>query len=266
LFGSAYLNAGALELNSNAAPQIGSLILNDPMPGQIISNFTARFKLRLTPITTPPADGFSFNWATDLTNAAFGEEGAGTGLTVSFDTYDNGGGEAPAVDIRWNGATVAHRLVPLSLLVTGTNFVDVFIRLNTNATLDVVYGCQSVYAHQPVPGLTGLMGARFGLGGRAGGLIETHTIDDFTLEFGSSNIALPLVIGNTLRTGNGQVQLTFTNLPGAAFSVFAATNLSLPFTNWILLGAPTEIAPGTYQFTDLQATNTPSKFYKLRFP
>ena len=185
---------------------------------------------------------------------------------MSFDTYDNGGGEAPAVDVHWNGATVAHRLVPLSLSVTGTNFEDVFIRLNMNATLDVVYGCQSVYANQPVSGMTGLRGARFGLGGRAGGLIETHTIDDFTLEFGSSNISLPLVIGTASRIGNGGVQLDFTNSPGLAFSVFATTNLCLPFTNWILLGAPAEIAPGMYQFIDAQATNIPSRFYKLRSP
>jgi len=266
VFGSAYVNAGALELNTNATSQIGSFILNDPVPGQVVSNFTARFKLRLTGITTPPADGFSFNWATNLPNAAFGEDGAGSGLTLSFDTYDNGGGEAPAVDILWNGTMVAHRLVPLSLLLTGTNFVEVFVRVNADATLDLVYGCQSVYAHQPVPGMTTLTGARFGLGGRSTGLIETHSFDDFTLEFGSSNLSLPVVIGSASRTGSGGVQLTFTNSPGAAFSVLATTNLSLPLANWILLGAATEVTPGSYRFTDLQSTNAPFKFYKVRSP
>jgi hypothetical protein len=264
LFGSAYVSAGTLELNTNATFQTGSFILNDPMPGQVVSNFTARFKIRVTPGTTPPADGFSFNWATDLPDAAFGEDGAGTGLTIGFDTYDNGGGNAPAVNVIWNGTNVAHRLVDIAQLVTGTNFTDVFIRLNPDATLDLVYGCQSIYARQPIPGLTGLTGARFGLGGRTGGLIETHTIDDFTLELGSSAVSLPLVIGTASRTGNGAFQILFTNSPGVSFSVLATTNVALPLANWLLLGAPTEITPGSYEFIDSQTTNVLSKFYQVR--
>jgi hypothetical protein len=266
LFGSAYVSAGKLELNTNATSTLGSLILDDPMPGQVVSNFTARFKLRLASITPQPADGFSFNWATNLPNAAFGKDGAGVGLTLAFDTHDNGGGEAPAVDILWNGTTVARRLVPISSLLTGSNYVDVFIRVNHDATLDLVYGCQSIYARQPVPGMTPLMGGRFGFGSRTGGLIETHTIDDVNLEFDSTSVSLPLVIGAASRIGNGAFQFAFVNSPGASFSVLATTNLALPLTNWVLLGPATEIAPGSYQFIDFQATNSPRKFYNVRSP
>src|SRR5207249_10191355 len=53
------------------------------------------------------ADGYSFNWAKDLPTADVGEEGVGTGLSVTLDTYDNGGGEAPGIEIKWHGTRVA---------------------------------------------------------------------------------------------------------------------------------------------------------------
>ncbi len=49
--------------------------------------------------TATPADGFAFVLGDDAADGAFGENGAGSGLVVSFDTYDNGGGEAPAIDV-----------------------------------------------------------------------------------------------------------------------------------------------------------------------
>ena len=41
--------------------------------------------------------------------ALVGEEGTTTGLTVSFDTWDNGNGDGPAIDIKHNGVIVAHK-------------------------------------------------------------------------------------------------------------------------------------------------------------
>jgi hypothetical protein len=94
----------------------------------------------------------------------------------------------------------------------------------------------------------------------------THSIDDFTLEFGSCSVSLPLVIGKASKTGNGSFQIAFTNSPGFSFSVLATTALALPLSNWIFLGTPTEITPGNYQFIDSQATNVPHKFYKVLSP
>jgi len=46
----------------------------------------------------------------------------------------------------------------------------------------------------------------------------------------------------------------------------ATTNAALPLSNWTLLSGVTEVAPGQFQFTDLQATNTPRRCYRLRAP
>jgi hypothetical protein len=48
--------------------------------------------------------------------------------------------------------------------------------------------------------------------------------------------------------------------------MLGSTNLALPLTNWYAVGSVTEISSGLYQFTDLQATNRPRCFYRVRKP
>ena len=66
--------------------------------------------------------------------------------------------------------------------------------------------------------------------------------------------------------GNGAFQFTFTNAANTAFSVLATTNVSLPSSNWTVLGTATNAGGGIYQFTDPGATNHPQRFYQLRGP
>jgi alpha-tubulin suppressor-like RCC1 family protein len=65
---------------------------------------------------------------------------------------------------------------------------------------------------------------------------------------------------------NGSFQFAFTNTPGAFFGVLAATNPSLPWSNWTSLTGLTEVPPGQFQFTDPQATNNLRRFYRVRSP
>ena len=46
--------------------------------------------------------------------------------------------------------------------------------------------------------------------------------------------------------------------------VLASTNVALPRANWTTLGAPVEIQPGRYQFTQPPAPQIPHRFYLLR--
>jgi hypothetical protein len=71
---------------------------------------------------------------------------------------------------------------------------------------------------------------------------------------------------NTVRHANGVAEFDFTGTPGASFIALATTNLSVNLSNWTLLGAPTEIAPGQFQFTDPQAPSHPQRFYRVRSP
>jgi hypothetical protein len=65
---------------------------------------------------------------------------------------------------------------------------------------------------------------------------------------------------------NGSFQFFLTNTPGSTFTVLATTNVTLPLSNWTVLGAPVEAPPGVYQFTDPQAPNNPQRFYNIRAP
>ena len=75
----------------------------------------------------------------------------------------------------------------------------------------------------------------------------------------------PWLTGVRNRT-NGSFQINFTGTIGALFTTLVTTNLSLPLNNWTKLGGVTEISPGEFQFIDLQATNNPRRFYRIRSP
>lgn len=78
------------------------------------------------------------------------------------------------------------------------------------------------------------------------------------------NFARPHMSGTEL--ANGDFQISFTNAPGLGFVVLASTNISLPLSSWTNLGAPIETSAGHYQFTDLQAANNTTRFYRVSLP
>ena len=78
-------------------------------------------------------------------------------------------------------------------------------------------------------------------------------------------IVPPNLTGGTI-LGNGAFHFCFTNNQGVSFSVWASPDMTLPFTNWTLLGTLTNDGSGQFQFTDPAATNNSQGFYRLRSP
>src|SRR6266478_1066898 len=76
----------------------------------------------------------------------------------------------------------------------------------------------------------------------------------------------PMVLAGLQKLLNGPFQFSFSNTPGAIFTVLTSTNIALPLSNWTVLGPPTEISPGYFQFADPQATNHAQGFYRVRSP
>jgi len=69
---------------------------------------------------------------------------------------------------------------------------------------------------------------------------------------------------NPVKLGNGAFQFSFTNVPGAEFTVLTTTNLSLPLSNWTAFSIVSEMPPGQFQSTDsASATN---RFYLICWP
>jgi hypothetical protein len=73
----------------------------------------------------------------------------------------------------------------------------------------------------------------------------------------------PLIF-QPLLLGNGQFQFSFANSGSAVYEVLGTTNVSLPVAQWSVLGQPTHLGGGLYQFTDVLATNHAQRFYQLR--
>jgi hypothetical protein len=174
--------SGGIILTYPAEGLNGSFIINDPDLGFEVIGMTALFRLAIGGGTATPADGVSFCWASDLADGAFGEDGAGSGLVVSFDTYLNAGEVAPAIDVLWNGVLLGNTAVPIALLTQYPTFVDVAVRVNPNRTVDVVFDNQLIYYQLPVPAFMGMAGGRFGWGARTGGATEYAILDDIQIE------------------------------------------------------------------------------------
>lgn len=149
--GSGYLSLTDAVGNLGAAATI-----DDLDAGAAVGGFRATMKIRIGSGSGRPADGFAVSFGSDVTDGAGGEEGSGSGLIIALDTYDNGSGEAPALDVKWAGATVGHTLwagatsIPIpqfidpatgspASLQTGTEFAELIIDLHPQGTLDVVY-------------------------------------------------------------------------------------------------------------------------------
>jgi len=75
----------------------------------------------------------------------------------------------------------------------------------------------------------------------------------------------PIVLTDLAVLSGGTFRFSFTNVPGNTFSVFATTDLSVPFANWSNLGSVPEIAPGQYQFLD-DSPNGTNRFYRVSSP
>jgi hypothetical protein len=75
--------------------------------------------------------------------------------------------------------------------------------------------------------------------------------------------ASPLVA--SIESPNGNLQITFTNSPGTLFAVLASTNLTLPISNWIVIGSASEVSPGHFEFSDSE-TNFTQRFYRAVSP
>lgn len=168
-------DSGVLRLTTAVASQTGSLVIDDLDSGAAVVSFIASFKARVG--GGNGADGFSFNFASDLPDAVFNELGAGTGLTISFDTFDNGGGEAPAVEALYSGGSVTNALA--GILRTGARFVEVIVKVDPDGTLDVTYDGHTLINNLLV--YTTPIAGRFGFGARTGSNTDNHFVDDVSI-------------------------------------------------------------------------------------
>ncbi len=176
-------NTGYMRLTEAVNGQAGTWTVEDLNAGGPVESLDISFKLKLSNGTNPPADGFGVHWAPDIANAGFpnAEEAVGHGLSVGFDVYDNGGGEAPAIDVFWLGNKVGGVKVSSAFLNTQGSFLDTRIRLTSTGKVSVTFGGTFIIYDLQVPNWTAFSGARYGFAARTGGLNQLQAIDDVSI-------------------------------------------------------------------------------------
>jgi hypothetical protein len=196
--------SGYISITDAVGSLQGSIVLPDLDANQPIGGFLMQFKLRIGGGSARPADGLSINFGPEVDDASNpAEEGIGTGVIFSFDTYDNDGADtAPAIEVKVGGNAVANTVAtatmaglraanrppsqPLTLgtnglpvpLDTGANFVDVRIELK-DGLLSLAYAGNPIFSGVPV--LLPPTAGRFVIGARTGGETEAHWIDDLQI-------------------------------------------------------------------------------------
>ena len=226
------VDGGCLQLTTNATSQTAGYLISDLDPGGKIGSFTADFQVALGGGTNTPADGFSFNFGSDLPSAAITEEGGGTNLTVSFDTRANTAPDAIGIDVRWKGSTFATYPMTISQLTNYPTYVPVSIQLKTDGTLSVTFNGSPIYTDLALTNFAPMAG-RFGLGARVRSpYSEFCRIDNLGIATGpasmpqfltstptGSNIRPdPLIIvqmwdGYTALVNTNSIQMTFNAAP-----------------------------------------------------
>ena len=218
-------NSGALRITPASGGQIGWFTVSNLTPGKVVTAFTASFKLRISEGSATPADGFSFNFTpaapvgvwpqagTALPRNAPNqpEEGLPTGLSICFDNYQMGDGQAPAIDVWWNGTDsyVPGGRVMLPAVINSTTYLPVSIRLGADGKLDMQVDGTNVFSGLQTPYVP--MSGDFVLGARTGGSYEAHYVDDLSITVFAANSDSAVVTttaGGTVVITNGVAAYT----------------------------------------------------------
>ena len=195
--GCTRVEGGVLKLLCAGDPGTFGGWADGPFALRTFESFHADWKSRLGGGGGGGADGYSFNAGIDVPDNFQGEEGGGTGLSVTVDTFDNGAPLDPdgtGIQIKWGGAIVASKPIPKDDDGTG-NFLrkDTFV----NAAIDVDATGLATYSYDgnvitaQLAGYAGLSVTKYAYGARTGGANDNEWIDDLNIQgfpFDSSSV------------------------------------------------------------------------------
>lgn len=74
----------------------------------------------------------------------------------------------------------------------------------------------------------------------------------------------PPYLANVQESSAGTFSFVFNGTAGYAYTVIATTNLSLPTSEWLVLGPAVEASPGSFQFTDPPTGTAQPRLYGVR--
>jgi hypothetical protein len=188
----------SLRINTAGGSLNGSYIINDLNSGRSVTAFSARFRVRISDGgATEPADGFSFNFAPDLPDAALGarasEDGIGSGFSFCIDNYrylpfvgvGQPAGSGPSTTANTSGLKLNYNNLVVAGVQIGAawnsgRWIDIAITVTANGQATVFVDNTNVFGTVTLPGYTPKPG-RFGIFARTGGQVESHAVDDLSI-------------------------------------------------------------------------------------
>ncbi len=194
-------DSGVLKITTAANDQSGTFITAPLNGGAPMSFVDVSADVLLGLGTARPADGMSINIGPDLGTAAFGEEGMGSQLRVTLDTWDNAGTDtAPAIEVFWGGTSIAFQSMlgerdsgrapagPIlidpatgnEVALTNVDFSPLHIVFH-HGLLDLDYKGVSVFKDLALPSMT--VSGNLGIGARTGGANENAWVDNLNIRF-----------------------------------------------------------------------------------
>jgi hypothetical protein len=131
------------------------------------------------------ADGYSLNIGAEDVPADpgyGGEEGIGSGLTVTVDTFDNGTGMDVGVDIKWRGARVAYAAIPKDddgsgNFIRKSAFVQAALDVTSAGVATLTYDGNTISAN--IADYAGVRANRALFWARTGNANDNQWVDDF---------------------------------------------------------------------------------------
>jgi hypothetical protein len=192
-------DSGCLHLTDALNSQNGAFVIQPLLGGAQVSAIAAAFDVREGGGTATPADGFSFNWAANLTDGTVGgaETGTGNGLSIAFRIYiGNGNADnppSPYIGVKYKGNFIATTQIPASQLDTGSGFRTMLLRVDPDGKLYLAYGDRVLYNGLQLPNYTFITAGKFGFYGRTGGANENQWFDNIRIQATQSSGPLTIV-------------------------------------------------------------------------
>ena len=199
LVGSAKLNGSLLELTDGGTSEAAAAWYQAPVS---VASFTTGFTFRITPGSSPTADGFAFviqgNTSTVLGPAGgglgygpagFGGTGIPNSMAVKFDLYSNSGEGADSTGLYVNGASPTLPAVDMTSSGVNLHTTDVFnVQMSydgTNLTMTITDTTTNATFTQAwpinLPSTVGGNTAFVGFTGGTGGLTAIQEIIGWTM-------------------------------------------------------------------------------------
>jgi len=184
------------------------------------------------------------------------QTGSGTvltnGSTISFGNLTSGTtGQTSLIISNAGGLTL-----DITMAMSGANAADFTPQISQT----------NLPAAQALTDAIGFLPA--GLGARSGTLTIANndsTNSPFTITLaGAGSVSAPKLASPQVT--NGRLQFSFNNDPGAQFTILTATNLSLPLSDWTVLGLATNTGGSNFQFSVPVSPDQLKQFYRVRSP